>query len=118
MTATKSADAKRSGKFFKNTVLPLAEKLGKGKPFFLEKFDVGTSTYYIKRQKTTMQHNDFEAPGCESFADFEKALVDMWQNQGYPELVVLAPGLAKLAKALYSAEEQVSEVSPFIYVMF
>jgi hypothetical protein len=108
-----------AGKFFKKMALPLAEKLGgEGKEFFPEKFDSAATTYYVRRKKTTMDKYDFIVRGCESYAGLENALTDMWQSQGYPELVELAPGLSKLAEKLYAAEDESGEVSPFIYVMF
>jgi hypothetical protein len=119
MSATKIHNTKESKQFFVKTVLPLAKKLrNEKKAFFPEKFDAGAPTYYIKRQKTTMDRNDFVVPGCESFKNLEKALVDMWQAQGHPELASLAPGLKKLAESLYSTEDTEGEVSPYIYVMF
>jgi len=106
-------------KFFSKEALPLAKKMkAGGKAFFPTSFDAAAQTYYVKRQKTTMTKADFEVAGCDSFEAFEKALEEMWRSQGYPELAALAPGLAKLSKALYAAEEQSGEVSPFIYVMF
>ncbi len=117
MSATKKeGDVK---KFFSKEVLPLSKKMtAEGKAFFPTGFEPDEQSYYIKRQKTTMAKEDFEVAGCDSFEAFEKALAAMWRSQGYPELAALAPGLAGLSKALYSAEEQTGEVSPFIYVMF
>ena len=88
------------------------------KPFFAIRPDPGASTYYRLREKKSVGKADFEWGSCESFDSLEKALTELWQTQGYPELVHLAPKLAKLAQALLVKEEQEEEVSHLIYAMF
>lgn len=105
--------------FFYEELMPLASKLQEeGKSFFSVKPDSNARTYYVRRAKTTMQPEDFEAAGCNSVDDLKEALVGMWVAQGNPELVVLAGTLSRLAKSLRFAKKQDDEVSPFIYVMF
>lgn len=99
--------------------MPLAEKLrSEGQAFFPVKGDPNATTYYIKRDKTTMAPEDFEVVGCDAVESFREALIDLWRSQGHPQLTGLAPGLSRLAESLHQVEEQNEEVSPFIYVMF
>jgi len=106
-------------KFHAQELMPLAERLAKqGKTLFPTGADAKRASYYVKRAKTTMEKADFEVFGPGSIEDFQNALVQLWKQQGLPELAALAPGLAKIAESVYFREERDEEVSPFMYVMF
>jgi len=106
-------------KLFFKEIVPISEELHKkGIRFFPMNFNNNLSTYYIKREKRTMEPEDFEISGCDSFSGFESALTDIWKAQQHNELIPLAQISSKLAKSLYLKEEDDEEVSPFIYVMY
>lgn len=106
-------------KLFLKEILPLAERFhSEGKEFFLTKPKPGAETYYKKRGETKAVIEEIGVTEDRANNDFEKKLVDMWTEQGYPELAVLAPKLSKLAKSLRLVTKQEEEVSSFIYVMF
>jgi len=65
-----------------------------------------------------MEPEDFEISGCDSYISLEKALIELWNSQGYFEIFALAQTSSKLAKLLCLNEEEDEEVSPFIYVMY
>ena len=108
--------------FFEKELMPLAETLKEsGISFLALGPDHDADTYYIDRHKATISRGDFEIEGGNCADDLERALVDLWTSQGYPQLTTLAPALCELAKICHSVEieqEQKGDVSPAMYVLF
>lgn len=112
-----SADLIR--RFHSYELMPLAEQLCKqGCTLFPGGKSPDCRSFYVDRKKTSMEKADFEVFGPGSVEDFEQALVQLWTQQGLPQLARLAPSLAKIARAVYFTEDRDEEVSPFMYVMF
>lgn len=102
--------------FFDDVLLPLAAE--HGEPFPLGP-DPSLETYFVPREKRSMTPDDFTAPSCLGFDDFERRMAAYWTAAGKPELAALAPRFAQAAKSVYApATEEGAEVSTFIYVMF
>jgi hypothetical protein len=106
--------------FFFEELVPLAKKLHSKNDsiFFQKKPDPITDTYFVRRKKVTMTPENFEFGGCNSPEDLKKSLISLWIAEGYSELPIIADAIVKLAISVHRIEEQSSEVSPFIYVMF
>lgn len=107
MSSTDDDDA-RARRFFGEHLLPAAAKLReRGVHFFPLGPDDAESWF------ETPPEGDFV-----EFGDLEAALRQLWQAQGLPELEALAQPLAKLADELEIREQDASEISPFVYVMY
>lgn len=120
MNSTRNEELTTVDQFFFEVLVPLAKTLHEKNAlnFFHKKPDPAKETYFIRRKKGTMTPEDFEVDGCNSPEDLKKALVRLWSAEGRTELSMMADAIATLAKSIHHAEEQSSEVSPFIYVMF
>jgi hypothetical protein len=120
MNSTNNENSIQVKKFFFEELVPLAKKLHhKNDPvFFHKKPDSAKDTYFIRRKIITMASKDFEAGGCSSPEDLKEALISLWVAEGHDELQTIAEAIIKLAGSAHYPEEQSSEVSPFIYVMF
>lgn len=106
-------------RFFDGELMPLAAKLKSKGVAFLQtaRADEATS-YYVQRPAPAMDRSAFEWGGADSAEQLEAALAQLWRSPASAPLVDLAPPLAKLAQALYNLEDQPSEVSSFVYVMY
>ena len=102
---------------FDEVLLPLAAKAGSEPPFPLGP-DPSLATYFVRCAKPSMTRDDFTAPSCIGFDDFEKSLAAYWLGEGKPELAALAPRFARAAKIIHAPAAEGAEVSTFIYVMF
>lgn len=120
MNSTSNNGYLKAEEFFRDVLQPLAKKLHNTKVplFFQKKPDNAKETYFVKREKVTMAPVDFEAVACNSPDDLKEALISLWISEGQTELPMMAVAIAKLSESVHYAEEQSSEVSPFIYVMF
>ena len=120
MNSTRNEELTTVDQFFFEVLVPLAKTLReKNAPiFFHKKPDPAKETYFIRRKKVTMTPEDFEVDGCNSPEDLKKALINLWIAEGNMELPIIAEAIVELAGSIHHAEEQSSEVSPFIYVMF
>jgi heme oxygenase len=86
--------------------------------FFLKKPDPSKETYWKHRENLSMKPLDFERGGARSAEELKNALAGLWSAEGNLALTVLADGIGEIAESAHVSEEQSSEVSPFIYVMF
>ena len=121
MNSTKKEYLVQVEQFFCEKLVPLAKKLHSDDEsiFFQKKPDSAQETYFIKRKAVTMTPEDFERGGCKSSEDLAAALASLWKTEGYIELSALADAIVDLSDSVrQTEEEQGSEVSPFIYVMF
>ena len=113
MSSTDRAAEREVRRFFAEHITPAADRLRqRGACFFATGPDAGAETYYEKHEKADSPFVEIELDDCQS------SLAQMWQRQGYPELVELSGPLFALAGQLTPPEEESGDVSPFIYVMF
>jgi hypothetical protein len=120
MNSTSNDNLSKIDEFFFEELVPLAKMLHSENDsgFFLKNPDPTTDTYFLRRQKLTMAPEDFETGRCNSPEDLKRALTNLWLAEGCTELPILVDAIVKLAQSVHHTEEQSSEVSPFIYVMF
>src|SRR5205085_834554 len=105
--------------FHTRELMPVAQRLeGDGRALLALRPDPAVASYYRRRSRRQMSRQDFELPVPIGVEELEKALVELWTSDGFPELAALAPGVARIARSVYFTEDQDQEVSPFIYVMF
>jgi hypothetical protein len=105
--------------FYREELAPFASRLrAEGRELFPHGPDETAASYYIERRRTTMNKADFEAFQVNDPEDLAAGLVKLWEERGHSELAQLAPGLAKIAEAVWLKEEMHDEVSPLLYVMF
>ena len=120
MSSTKRDTQKAAAqKFFKKVLLPLSSLLRmRGKSFFQCAPDSSVTSYFEEPFQSWMTKGDFEKPAVESVEEFAKKMADLWAMEGHSEMVEVTPRIASLAKKMALQEEQGSEVSPFIYVLY
>jgi len=115
-------------KFFEKELMPLSDTLKKnGVSFFPLKPDHNQQTYYSKRPQTKYsdaamtENHGLVSDDYETINDLEHTLTSLWESQGYPQLIALAPSLSKTAQLCYAVEkeeQQTEEISPEMYTMF
>jgi hypothetical protein len=105
-------DAARARRFFEEHLLPAAERLrARGVRFFpLGPTDEEASWYAGPPEIGDFM--ELEAEGI------EQTLRSLWASQDLPELEALTPHLLELARSLEVRDQEESEVSPFVYVMY
>jgi hypothetical protein len=109
-----STEDRRLGRFFDKRLVPLAERLrARGVRFFPLGPDGEAESYYVPASRGEPEFIELEGP-----AACEKALRDLWEGETMPELAALAGPLMALARRLEIREDQWSEISPFVYVMY
>lgn len=108
--------------FFDDVLMPMAGRMrASGATPFLLRPDAARATYYVPRARRSMTHDDFTAPSCLDFEEFEQRLAAHWSALGRDALAAEAGRVADLARAAHATfapDEQDGEVSPYIYVMF
>jgi hypothetical protein len=105
-------------RFFDQELLPLASRLKGMRVALLEaSLESGASTYFVRRPKVAMAKADFEWGGCASGQTVTADLRRLWTG-GDASLATLAPGVARLAGMLRESEQESSDVSNFVYVMY
>jgi len=106
-------------RLFSEELLPLASRLKSDGVQLLEtRLKEGASSYFIRREHVGMTKSDFETGGCASPDNLEADLARLWNRGSDPSLATLAPAMAKLARTLRQVQDQGSDVSSFIYVMY
>jgi hypothetical protein len=106
-------------RFFDDELLPLASRLkGKGVVFLETRLDSGVPSYFSRRPKVTMAKADFEWGGCASAQTVKADLQTLGSGGDASSLATLAPGVARLAGKLRASEQESSDVSSFVYVMY
>jgi hypothetical protein len=110
---------RRLDKFFRTELLPISQQYAReGRQVLAGSPDPQSSSYFLRRTKTTMTRADFESGSCACPADLADVLAEMWRQQGFGELSALAPQMAKLAERLKQSQHETEEVSPFVYAMY
>ncbi len=108
-----STDESRIRRFFRKRLTPTAAKLrARGLRFFPMGPEPEAETWYVEGEGDESEFVELEVEAC------EEALRELWERQDLPELAALAAPLLDLAKQLEVAEEDSSEISPFVYVMY
>ena len=104
---------------FDDVLAPMAEDVrASGVEPFPLKPDAARDSYYVRRSKCAMTRDDFTAPSCADFEDFERRLAVHWKALGRHKLAGEVSHFAAAARAAYTTSEQDAEISPFVYVMF
>lgn len=105
--------------FFDSQLVPVGQRMRREEAHaFPVAADAARETYYTVRERTAMAPEDFEASAPEAVEDLVPALARLWDQLGTPELSALAPGLSRVATAVYLIQDPADELSPFVYVMF
>ena len=108
-----STDERKLRKFFAKRLLPVAESLrARGVRLLPVAPHAEAESWYEDATRGEPDFTEIEAEDC------ERALREMWERQGLPELAALAADLMRLARDLDLDEEQAAEVSPFLYAMY
>jgi hypothetical protein len=107
-------ERRRVRRFFARRVVPAAEALrGRGVRFFARRPEPEAASFWVDVPEGEPEFTLLADPeAC------ERALRDLWEEQGLPELAELAHPLIELARHLEVREEEAGEVSPFVYVMY
>src|SRR5439155_13683512 len=82
--------------FHARELMPLAERLAReGRTGLALRPDPVLVSYYRRHSRTPMSRQDFEVPGLASIEELQKALVELWTREGFPELAALTAGVAR-----------------------
>ncbi len=104
---------KRLRQFYKERLTVAAEKLRERKVRLMPLGpEPNSGTWYVALSPDEPEFIEFEG---EQWGSTLRAL---WEAQGLPELTELAEPLAELAREMELGEDESSDVSPFIYVMY
>jgi hypothetical protein len=111
---------RRSHTFFRDRVLPLAERTRARRRRRLPTGpDPSAASYYEPARRPCMERADFVRASGLGPETLEAKLRELWQERGDAELAELAPELARLARGLaIEVAEEGDEISPFVYVMY
>lgn len=108
-----STDDARLRRFYVDRLEPAARRLWeRGVAFFPLGPDPTETTYYVAPPTGPDFSTLDDESGC------GEALRQMWSSEGYPELAELVPELMAIARELEVVEEEMTDISPFVYVMY
>lgn len=123
MSSTKEEQlAQLMGALFDEVLLPIAEQMRAGgvQAFPLAP-DVSWLSYYVRRRRSAMTHDDFTSACCLDTAELERRLGAHWGALGRQELASHATRFAAAAQAarpLLAAGAAPDQPSPYVYAMF
>lgn len=123
MSSTKEEQlAQLMGALFDDVLLPIAERMQAGgvQAFPLAP-DVSWLSYYVRRRRSAMTHDDFTSAACVDVAELQQRLGAHWRSLGRLELAGHAARFAAAAQAarpLLAAGEALDQPSPYVYAMF
>jgi hypothetical protein len=83
--------------------------------------DPQLSSYYTRRSRPAMTHEDFLSASCLDAGEFGQRLAACWRAAGRPALAEQVPLVTETAAALHALYVQArpqAELSPYIYQMF
>ena len=110
------------GELFDEVLLPLAERMrAEGRRAFPLAPDVSWLSYYNKRRRSAMSHDDFSSACCADSGELARRLAACWHALGRHELAGQAArfgAAAALARPLMVEGEASAELSPYVYAMF
>ena len=108
-----STDEKRLRRFYRDHLVPVAERLrARGVSLFPVGPEPEADTWYRPGPSGEAEFVEIEIDDC------ERLIRELWEARGLPEIAELAGPLMELSRELEQTEEQSSEVSPFVYVMY
>ena len=123
MSSTKEEQlAQLMGALFDEVLLPMAERMQAAgvEPFPLAP-DVTWLSYYVRRRRSAMTHEDFTSAACADPAEFAVRLAAHWHALGRSELAAQAQRIAAdaaAARPLLKAGAAAEAPSPYVYAMF
>ncbi|MGZ8289089.1 MAG: hypothetical protein ACXW2U_06220 [Telluria sp.] len=110
------------GELFDEVLLPLAERMrAEGKQAFPLAPDVTVLSYYNKRRRSAMGHDDFTSASCFDTDELERRLGECWHALGRHDLAGHAgrfAAAAAQARPLLAERATGPELSPYVYAMF
>ncbi|RJG27460.1 hypothetical protein [Massilia cavernae] len=123
MNSTKEAQlAQVMGGLFDQVLMPLSERMrAEGKAAFPLAPDVSWLSYYNKRRRSAMSHDDFTSAACRDTDELARRLATCWHALGRHEFAAQAArfgAAAAQARPLVMEGEAKAELSPYIYAMF
>jgi len=103
----------RLRQYFAQVLVPAADRLrARGVRLMPLGPEPEADTWYVPGPSGEPEFVEFDVEDC------ERIMRAFWEAQGCHELAEMAGQLAELAQELEIGEEESSDVSPFIYVMF
>lgn len=123
MSLTKEEQlAQLMGALFDEVLLPIAERMqASGVQAFPLAPDVTWLSYYVRRRRSAMTHDDFTSAACASPAELGLRLAAHWRSLGRTELAGHAARFAAdaaAARPLLAAGAAADVPSPYVYAMF
>jgi len=110
------------GALFDEVLLPISDRMrAEGVQAFPTKPDVTWLSYYVRRKRSSMTHQDFTSASCSGQAGLERRLARFWHTLGRHELEARSPEFARAAAGARLAladRQQSPELSPYVYAMF
>ena len=114
--------ANAMGPLFDEVLLPMAQRMqAAGVQAFPLEPDVSWLSYYVRRKRASMTHDDFTGASCVDVADLQQRLAAHWKALGRYELAAQAARFgeaASAAQAVLAADSPETELSPHVYAMF
>lgn len=121
-STNETAMAGAMGALFDDVIAPLAQRMrDNGVQAFPLQPDVSWLSYFVRRKRASMTHDDFTSASCFDAADFAQRLAAHWQALGRHELAAQAARFgtaAAAAQTLMATEAPEAALSPYVYAMF
>ncbi|MBZ2209493.1 hypothetical protein [Massilia soli] len=123
MNSTKEAQlAQLMGTLFDEVLLPISQRMeAAGVQAFPLAPDVTWLSYYVRRRRSAMTHDDFASAACADPAELALRLAAHWNTLGRTELAGQAGRIAAdaaAARPLLQAGSAAEAPSPYVYAMF
>lgn len=123
MNSTKDEQlAQQMGALFDEVLLPIAERMRAANvQAFPLAPDVTWLSYYVRRRRSSMTHDDFTSAACADRAELALRLAAHWRALGRHELAGHAARFAldaEAARALMLDVTAPDAPSPYVYAMF
>ena len=119
MSSTDKAMAAILGPLFDELLMPLAAQQARA-PFALAP-DTSWLSYYVRRKRSQMRHDDFLGASCVDAGDLALRLAGYWRALGHDDLAGAAPQIgvaAAAARTLLARQAPAADVNPYVYAMF
>ena len=123
MNSTKQDQlAQLMGALFDEVLLPMSDRMqAAGVQAFPLAPDVTWLSYYVRRRRSAMTHDDFSSAACADPAELARRLAAHWHMLGRTELAGHAERFAAdaaAARPLLAADAPAEAPSPYVYAMF
>ena len=114
--------AQLMGALFDEVLLPISDRMqAAGVQAFPLAPDVTWLSYYVRRRRSAMTHEDFTSAACADPAELAVRLAAHWHSLGRTELAGHAARIAldaAAARPLLAAATAAEAPSPYVYAMF